>query len=405
MEERAAQVGHTVDPQFQAYPEPSRPRDGSVSDGLGDAPSAVFANVSAVGQPQATASAADSETTKARKGGRRDKPSRAAVPRGRDRPVGEGPAFGEWLDNKQKADFPESTTPSKTAAVIAGPVANAATTSSIPVQIDKTYKVRVERNGEQTRFIGQLDKIEWVRFKYVIQGVITTVAKTLKVDRARITVEPDVTALPNGTARPSFILNIPRLVSAAEQDDLNVAYSAFNQTLRGQSASLDADLLAFSNPEAADAGRSAAEDVRRIAGGRNLPEPLKLGTALGASQEVKVEGRIGGHPDPEEDKEAFKLSGKVISTMTEEHRFKIRAFVFKDNYGKERKSVHGKVVEINYSEKDHKEAVLGLPLGRDQIVEFELTPRVGGKRDKLMLKSIVAPVLGVAAESNDSTKP
>ena len=238
-----------------------------------------------------------------------------------------------------------------------------------------------------------------------MQGLITTVANVLKVDRAKITAEPDVTASPNGTARPSFILNIPRPVTAAEQDDLNVAYSAFNQTVRGQSASLHSDLFAHANPDAVDAGRSAAEDVRRIAGGRNLPEPLKLGTAAGASQEVKVEGRIGDHPDPEEDKEAFKLSGKVISTMTEKHKFEIRTFVLKDKHGKERKSVHGKVVVINYSEKDHKEEVLGLPLGREQIVEFELTPRVGGKRDKLMLKSILGPALGAAAASNDSTKP
>lgn len=310
---------------------------------------------------------------------------RAAALRRRDRSAKDSPGFHGWVDANTKRNFPEEASTARVADVVASPAANLGNRSEISLRIDKLYRIRVARAADQTHVSGELHLVPWDQYKDVVKGLVAAIAQLLDVAPEKIGNEADIAARPDGTAHPSFHLTIPREVTDDEQRALDVTYSAFNQTLRGQDPELAKDLFAAANPEAVAAGRLAAEDVRRKAGGRSLPQPLTVTTS---GKPVTLAGRIGAHPDPERDEPETPMSGKVISIMTEEHKLEIRCFAYKGKKGEPIKSASGKRFTINYSDKEHKEAVLELPLGRQELVTFNVIPRVGRNKDKLMLKSI-----------------
>lgn len=338
----------------------------------------------------------------ARKARNPSEAQRAVAPRKRDRSASETPAFSDWVEEKNKNDFPSKSVISKAVDVIALPAVAVGANSEISVRIEKSYKVRIEKTAGQTHVTGDLHLVPWDKFKDVIEGLIVAVATLLHLKPEKILKEADIPASPNGIAYPAFRLTIPRLITDDEQRALNVTYSSFNQRMRGQDQSLTKDMFAEANPEAVIAGQSAAEGVRRKAGGRNLPLPLTVISCGSDAKPVSFGGRIGDHPDPERDEEPAPIEGKVVSVMTEDHKFEIRSLDFKEKKGKRVKSTKGKKFMINYSDKDHRAAVLKLPLGLNQVVALTVIPRVGRNKDKLMLKSIgeVKPAAGEADNSN-----
>jgi len=334
----------------------------------------------------------------------RESPRAAKTPK-RGRTTSGSTAISDWANAEIKSKFPDGSLISKAVDVIVSPAVVGGSSSEISLRFEKSYKVRVERTPGQTRFTGELHLVPWDKYKDVVDGFIAAVASFLGLRPEQLVREADIPAMENGTAYPAFRLTIPRAISDDEQRALGVVYSAFTQRMRGQDESLTKDLFTEANPAAVIAGQTAAEGVRRKAGGRSLPHPLTVTSPGSNAKPIKLAGRIGAHPDPERDEAEAPMSGKVVSIRTEERQFQIRSFEFKDKTGKQVKSAKGKKFMINYSDKEHRTAVLGLPLGLNELVDLTVIPRVGRNRDKLMLKSIgkVQPPTAPAAQS--STTP
>lgn len=260
--------------------------------------------------------------------------------------------------------------------------------SEIDIRIEKNYKIRIERAGAQTHVSGELHLVRWDKYTCVVDGLIAAAADILGISAEKIRMESDMPAKADGTAQPAFRLSIPRVITVYEQQQLDVAFQSFRQGLRGQDESLTKDLFAEVNHEAVAAGRRAAERVRRKAGGRDLPQVLKVNTNGPDSQLVTLEGRIGRHPDPEHDDEPVQLTGKVVAILSEDHKIWIRCYDYKDKKGMAVSSTRGKKCVINYSDKEDRIDVLNLPLGQDTLVTFTVIPRTGRGDEKLILKTI-----------------
>jgi hypothetical protein len=323
----------------------------------------------------------------------------------RDRAVKDTPSFQEWVKSKTGSELATKSVVAKAVAVVAMPVTQENDSSQLCVQIEKTYKVRVRLGNACTHVYGDLHRIEWSKHKDVIHGLICAISELFEIPFAKIVNQADIAATPDGIARPSFQLKIPRGITDDEQRSLNVAISAFNQRLRGQDDSLNRDLFADADPKAVNAGRRAAEDVRRRAGGRSLPQSLTVASNLQGAKPVTLGGRIGNHPDPEEDGDPRPIVGRVISILTEEHKLIIRSPEPGVKREKRRRNSRGERLAINYSDNEHRAAVLKLPLGLDQMVQFIVTPRTGRNKDKLMLKSIGSAEPSAAPNDKSNTKP
>lgn len=336
---------------------------------------------------------------------KRGESGRAVAPRKRDRDTSGAPALTSWVESKLRNDFPEASSVSKSVDIVALRAVAVGTSTEINLRIEKSYKVRIEKTAGQTRVTGELHLVPWDRYKDVIDGLITAIASLLNLQREKILKESDIPALPNGTANPEFRLTLPRLITDDEQRALDVAYTSFNQRMRGQEESLTKDLFATANPEAVNAGQRAAEGVRRKSGGRSLPQPLTVTSNDSNAKPVTFSGRIGNHPDAERDEDPIPMTGRVVTTKTEDHQFEIRSFDFRDKKGNRVKNSKGKKFAINYSDKDHRAAVLKLPLGLHHVVHITVIPRVGRNKDKWMLKSIDDVQPPAIAADRSSTMP
>lgn len=321
----------------------------------------------------------------------------------RNRSAKETPGFADWVDAGANGAKPAKSTVEKAVELVTSPAVNLTAGSEISVRIEKPYKIRVAKSGGQTHVTGELHLVPWDRYTHTVTGLIAVVADLLNLPQEKIRTESDIPTRTDGTAYPAFVLIIPRVLTDDEQRALNVAFSAFRQRLRGQDESLTKDLFADANPEAAAAGRRAAEGVRRKIGGRALPQALTVQTGGPDAKPVKLEGRIGGHPDPEHDKDSVEMTGKVIDTLTEDHKIAIRCYQYQDEKGHPVSSDGGKKFVINYSDTQHKAEVLKLPLGLSTLVTFTVIPRLGRNKDRLMLKTIHRTLESPAAADSSNT--
>jgi hypothetical protein len=111
------------------------------------------------------------------------KPSRS-----RERSVKDTPSFQEWVNSGTASAMAKKTPGAKEPAVIATPAIQTSDGSSIYVQIDKTYKVRVETDGACTHVCGDLHKMEWSRHEEVLSGLICTISTLLDISIPKIPV-------------------------------------------------------------------------------------------------------------------------------------------------------------------------------------------------------------------------
>lgn len=324
---------------------------------------------------------------------KQSKQSRVGDTRGRDNSLGDTPGFKQWVAGGIKSGDSEKASVAKIANVATIPAVNQAGTSEFDVLIEKNYKIRFETAVGLKHARGEVHLVPWGKYTPIVDGLIDVIANVLNLPRAKIRKESDIAEGVTNTAHPAFRLILPRRITENEQRDLDIAFQAFRQHLRGQDVSLvTEDLFERANPEAANAGRLAAEVVRRRAGGRNLPEPLAVSTGAKGAKPIELKGRIGCHPDPVADKEPFELSGRAIGIQTEDEKLYIRCNKFLNEKGKEIESKYGKKFVLCYTKKEQESDVLKLRLGRPEIVQFTVIPRLGRGREQLILKSIKWPL-------------
>lgn len=322
----------------------------------------------------------------------------------RERSVADAPAFKDWVGTQTNGANPRESPMRKGIELVASAAADEAAASEIQVRIEKLYKVRVEKTGAVTHVSGELHLVPWGKYSEIIDGLIAVIADSLKVSAAKIRKESDMPATTEGTGYPAFTLGLPKTITDDEQRTLNVAIHSFRQRLRGQDESLTKDLFADANPEAAAIGARAAEGVRRMAGQRRLPQALTV-NAGGRDAPIKLDGRIGDHPDPEQDGVPVLMTGRVVAILTEDHKVWIRCQTYKDKEGREVSTSIGKRFVIQYSDDKHKADVLKLPLGQFDLVTFNVIPRTGRGEEKLILKTIgKASDPGSAAGSSNTTQ-
>lgn len=333
------------------------------------------------------------------------KPPRGEAPRKRDRSAKETPGFSDWVAAGTQSGTPVVSTVAKAVELVMSPAVNQDGASKISLRIEKPYRIHIQSEEGATHVTGELHLVPWDKYAVMVDGLIAAIADIVALAPEKILKEADIPAMADGTARPAFRLSIPRPISEDEKCQLDVAFTAFRQRMRGQDDSLNKDLFEDANPEAVAAGRRAAENVRRKAGGRSLPHALTVTAAGGNAKPVTLAGRIGEHPDPERDEEPEPISGKVIGILTEDHKIVIRSFKYKDEKGKLIQSDSGKKFTINYSQKDHGADVLKLPLGQGVVVSFTVIPRLGRNNDRLMLKSIDEVPQPAGAGGNGNTTP